>query len=160
MDESRPVEAAACHKLLLVTLSLRTNSTYRQNNHFQSHCRHTQSLLYSTKICLLSLFNSWLKYYKTLVKHFIKFLWHATQLQAFFAIKRHITSCYSYNSAKVNLRGRDWRKNNNTTSQIIALSLWAQGGHMVVSLETIGIWEDGGKMWNCAPCLSSQKQDR
>lgn len=46
------------------------------------------------------------QFYKTPVKHFTKFLWHATQRRAFFAKK--VAHGYSYSGAIVNLI-RDWR---------------------------------------------------
>lgn len=42
MDQSRPVEAGACHKVLIITLSQKTDSTYRQNNHYQHHHWYTK----------------------------------------------------------------------------------------------------------------------
>lgn len=37
IDESGPVEAGACLKVLIITLSPKTDSTYRHNNHYQHH---------------------------------------------------------------------------------------------------------------------------
>lgn len=89
MDQSRPVEAGACHKVLIITtLSQKTDSTYRQNNHYQHHHWYTKiSCAHEIFFFFSSVFNSLPQFYKTPLKHFTKFLWHATPTRAFFAKK-------------------------------------------------------------------------
>lgn len=92
MDESRPVEAGACHKVLIMTFSLKTNSTYRQNNHYQRHRWYTEGSCAPPRLFFSSIFNSLPQFYKTPVKHSTKFMWHAIPIRALFAKKWHMVT--------------------------------------------------------------------
>ena len=112
MDESRPVEAGARHKVLRMT--------------FLSEFQHTgrtivvttgiQNVSYASVETLFFLLPH-PTLYPSFTKHQwnTKFLWHATQIRAFFAKK--VARGYSYSGAIVNLIRRDWWGEKTTTQQ-------------------------------------------
>ena len=141
MDESRPVEAGARHKVLRMTLLSEFQHTGRTivvTTGIQkgSYAQSQDSFFFPSS-------NSLPQFYKnTSETIFTKFLWHATQIRAFFAKK--VARGYSYSGAIVNLIRRDWwekKNNNNITSQITALPFFGGGlrvGTGAMVLETRG----------------------
>lgn len=114
MDESRPVEAGARHKVLRMTLLSEFQHTGRTivvTTGIQkgSYAQSQDSFFFF----LIQLFTPVLQ--KHLWNIFTKFLWHATQIQAFFAKK--VARGYSYSGAIVNLIRRDWWEKKTTTTQ-------------------------------------------
>lgn len=101
MDKSRPVEAGACHKVLIMN---EFNVQAEQSSSTSPLVY--RSLLSSTKTFFFSS-NSLPPFYKTPLKHFTKFLRHATQIRAFFAKKKNGTWLQMVGSGIVNLIRRD-----------------------------------------------------
>ena len=136
MDESRPVEAGARHKVLRMT--------------FLSEFLHTgrtivvttgiQNVSYASVETLFFLLPH-PTLYPSFTKHQwnTKFLWHATQIRAFFAKK--VARGYSYSGAIVNLIRRDWWGEKTTTQQakLLHSHVFFGGGGLRVGTGAMGL---------------------
>lgn len=86
-DERRPDETETRHKVLVMTFSLNTKIYHTGRTIIlnittgvQKSLAHQQDFKPSSTLLLQA--------YKTPVKYFTKFLWHATRIRAFFAKKK------------------------------------------------------------------------
>ena len=135
MDESRPVEAGARHKVLRMT--------------FLSEFLHTgRTIVVTTGIQNVSYASIETLFfllphptlYPSFTKHQwnTKFLWHATQIRAFFAKK--VARGYSYSGAIVNLI-RDWWGEKTTTQQakLLHSRVFLGGGGLRVGTGAMGL---------------------
>lgn len=107
MDQSRPVEAGACHKVLIITtLSQKTDSTYRQNNHYQHHhwytkisCAHEIFFFFHPSS---TLYPSFTKHHQNISPNFC-----GMQPRQGLSLPKKVAHGYSYSGAMVTLIRRD-----------------------------------------------------
>lgn len=121
------------------------NSTYRQNNHHQRHHWYTEVSWAPPRLFFFNqLFTP--QFYKTPVKHFTKFLRHATQVRAFFAKKKKPLGYRWWRrhckSDKKRLKEKNKQLHNKSNNCTLISELMVGTG--VTVLETRGDWVGGG----------------